>query len=144
MGPADFPVPPEARRRDAAGAEAFLRYWIDLVNRQRAIPAGQPLRDLSSECYDCLRIARLLDDASVKKDRYIGGEISLNDVTEPQFAGDTVSITFGARVEAASLVDASGEVIEARLEPSPNVGSGITLRWSEPQQGWIVTGYNVG
>ena len=30
IGPADFPVPDEARTKDAAGAEAFLRYWIDL------------------------------------------------------------------------------------------------------------------
>jgi hypothetical protein len=50
IGPADFPVPDEARTKDAAGAEAFLRYWIDLLNRQQAIPAGQPLRELGPEC----------------------------------------------------------------------------------------------
>ena len=49
LGPADFPVPPEARTKDAAGAEAFLRYFIDLINHQRAIPAGEPLRDLGPE-----------------------------------------------------------------------------------------------
>ncbi len=36
LGPADFPVPDEARTKDAAGAEAFLRYWIDLLNRQQS------------------------------------------------------------------------------------------------------------
>ena len=30
LGPADFPVPDEARTKDAAGAEAFLRYFVDL------------------------------------------------------------------------------------------------------------------
>ena len=60
VGPADFPVPDEARTKDAAGAEAFLRYYIDLINRQQAIPAGQPLRDLGPDCQDCLRIARHL------------------------------------------------------------------------------------
>ena len=35
VGPADFPVPDEARTKDAAGAEAFLYYWIDLLNRQQ-------------------------------------------------------------------------------------------------------------
>src|SRR5918993_1524107 len=33
LGPADFPVPDEARTKDAAGAEAFLRYYIGLINR---------------------------------------------------------------------------------------------------------------
>src|SRR5215210_8885795 len=64
VGPADFPVPDEARTKDAAGAEAFLRYYIDLLNRQQAIPAGQPLRDLSPECGTCQRIARAFDDAA--------------------------------------------------------------------------------
>jgi len=35
LGPADFPVPDEARTKDAAGAEAFLRYFVDLINRQQ-------------------------------------------------------------------------------------------------------------
>ena len=39
VGPADFPVPDEARTKNAAGAEAFLRYFIELINRQQAIPA---------------------------------------------------------------------------------------------------------
>ena len=64
LGPADFPVPAEARTKDAAGAEAFLRYYIELLNRQQAIPAGQPLRDLSPECDTCLRIARAFDEAA--------------------------------------------------------------------------------
>src|SRR4051794_21315586 len=32
LGPADFPVPDEARTQDAAGAEAALRYYLDLID----------------------------------------------------------------------------------------------------------------
>ena len=62
VGPADFPVPDEARTKDAAGAEAFLRYWIDLLNRQQAIPHGQPLRELGPGMRECLRIAQDFDE----------------------------------------------------------------------------------
>jgi hypothetical protein len=31
LGPADFPVPAEARTQDAAGAEAALRYYLALI-----------------------------------------------------------------------------------------------------------------
>src|SRR3712207_7343807 len=70
LGPSDFPVPAEARTKDAAGAEAFLRYWIDLLNRQQAIPAGEPLRDLGPDCNECLRIARVYDEADAAGQRY--------------------------------------------------------------------------
>jgi hypothetical protein len=83
VGPADFPVPDEARTKDAAGAEAFLRYWIDLIDRQRAIPAGQPIRDLGPECDTCLRIARNYDDAAAAGQRYEGGDLALDSVATP-------------------------------------------------------------
>src|SRR3712207_9217492 len=84
LGPPDFPVPAEARTKDAAGAEAFLRYWIDLINLQRDIPAGQPLRDLGPDCNDCWRIAKNYEAAAAAGQRYDGGQLQLNDVTEPQ------------------------------------------------------------
>jgi hypothetical protein len=145
IGPADFPVPDEARTKDAAGAEAFLRYWIDLLNRQQAIPAGQPLRDLGPECRECLRIAMAFDDAAGAGDRYDGGKLSLNDVTDPQLSGATASITFGTRVEAVTVRDSSGAPVpDGQGDLNPNAGSGISLIWSEDLQSWLVTGVTIG
>jgi hypothetical protein len=144
VGPADFPVPPEARTKDAAGAEAFLLYWIDLLNRQRAIPAGQPLRDLGPECQECLRIAKNYDEAAVAGSRYIGGEVSVNDVPTPRLEGDTVRIAFGARREPVSLVDKAGTEIEGRPDAAPNLGSGLNLEWSATTQSWVVTAFQLG
>jgi hypothetical protein len=144
VGPADFPVPPEARTQDAAGAEAFLRYWIDLLNRQREIPAGQPLRDLGPECQECLRIAKNYDDAAAAGSRYIGGEVSLNDVPAPVIEGDTAQLVFGARREPISLVDSTGTEIEGRAEVAPNLGSGLNLEWSTATQSWVVTAFQLG
>ena len=74
IGPADFPVPDEARTKDAAGAEAFLRYYMNLSNRQQERLDGEPLRELGPECRDCFRMAKLLDEARAAGHRYEGGE----------------------------------------------------------------------
>ena len=145
VGPADFPVPDEARTKDPAGAEAFLRYFIELINRQQAIPDGQPLRDLGPNCQECLRIARAFDESAASGYEYVGGEISLNDVTAPQLNGDKADIAFGARSEAVSLRDSSGAPVPGgQAEAQPNVGSGIALTWSEGEDLWLVEGFNVG
>ncbi|MGR7026319.1 hypothetical protein [Geodermatophilus sp. URMC 62] len=143
VGPADFPVPPEARTQDAAGAEAFLRYWIDLIDHQRAIPAGQPLRDLGPDCGECQRIARNYDEAAASGNRYVGGELTLNDVPPPVMAADTVYISYGIRQESVQAVDSAGALIDS--QPSaPNVFGGINLTWSTAHQTWVVTSFGFG
>ncbi|SNR55815.1 DUF6318 family protein [Blastococcus mobilis] len=144
LGPADFPVPDEARTKDAAGAEAFLRYWIDLINRQRTVPAGQPLRDLGPDCNDCWRIANNYDEALAAGRRYDGGKLTLNDVTEPQFTGDEASINFGVRQEAVVMVDAAGTPVDSGLPTQPNLSSGVTLVWSEADISWLVVSMTLG
>ncbi len=144
VGPADFPVPPEARTADAAGAEAFLRYWIDLLNRQRAIPAGQPLRDLSSDCDECLRIARVFDDAATAGNRYIDGEVKIKDLPTPVMGDGTASISFSVSAEEERLVDGAGMDVVTPAPAEPLLFSGLELIWSETQGAWLVTAFGLG
>jgi hypothetical protein len=145
LGPADFPVPDEARTKDAAGAEAFLRYYIELLNRQQAIPAGQPLRELGPECETCLRIARAFDDAAAAGWTYNGGELTLNDVVEPKLDVDTASLVFGTRIEPLSVSDSAGAAVpEGQEALTPNAGSGMTLKWSDQHQSWLAAGLTIG
>jgi hypothetical protein len=144
LGPEDFPVPDEARTKDAAGAEAFLRYWIELSNKQQVALDGDPLRDLGPECRECMRIARNFDEAKLAGQRYVGGILTLNDVTEPQFNGDEVSINFGAKQEAVDLVDGAGQPVVEGLPLQPNMSSGITLIWSQSAHGWLVESITLG
>lgn len=144
LGPADFPVPDEARTEDAAGAEAFLRYWIDLLNRQRPLLDSEPLRELGPGCRDCLRIANNYDEAKAAGRRYEGGELSLNDVIEPEVGGGGASIIFGVRQEAVRLVEADGTAVDSGLPVKPNLGSGVTLTWSDAGQSWLVESMTLG
>ena len=95
LGPPDFPVPAAARTKDAAGAEAFMRYWIDLLNRQRAIPSGQPFASLGPALPDCLRIARNYDTAAAAGNKYDGGELKINDLPPVTVRGAAVIVSFG-------------------------------------------------
>jgi hypothetical protein len=144
LGPADFPVPDKARTKDAAGAEAFLRYWIELSNRQQVALDGQPLRDLGPDCRECSRIAKNFDDAAAAGQHFEGGELTLNDVTAPLLSEDEASITFGARQEAVDLVDAVGNPVVEGLPVQPNLGSGITLTWSDREHSWLVKSVTLG
>jgi hypothetical protein len=141
VGPAEFPVPDEARSKDAAGAEAFVQYFIALLNRQQAIPAGQPIRDLGPECQDCLRIAQTFDEAAQVGQRFQGGELSM--VGEPGIAleDDTVNFSFIARIEAVATVDSSGVVVPGtEYEARERLPSGFSLIWSPEDETWLVSG----
>ncbi|MGY1737033.1 hypothetical protein [Geodermatophilus sp. SYSU D00684] len=144
VGPADFPVPPEARTQDAAGAEAFLRYWIDLLNRQRAIPAGQPLRDLGPNCDECWRIANNYDEVAAASQRYAGGDVAVGAVATPHLEEDRALLSFAASVAAVSKTDTAGSVIEVGPPAVTNLGSGLYLTWSSELGSWFVTEFNLG
>jgi hypothetical protein len=144
LGPADFPVPDEARTKDAAGAEAFLRYYVELSNRQQELLDGEPLRDLGPDCQECLRIAQNFDEAAAAGHRYEGGEVTVSELAPPLLEGDTAQISFRARQEAVELVDADGNPVYAGLDVQPSMSSAIELVWSEDEQSWIVKAFNLG
>jgi hypothetical protein len=100
VGPADFPVPDEARTKDAAGAEAFVRYYVDLLNRQQDMTTGEPLRELGPDCQTCLRIAQELDEAAAAQQRYEGGDLSIIGEFGTAVSEGVANLSFLARVEA--------------------------------------------
>ncbi|MGQ4819028.1 hypothetical protein ACQ1ZK_18190, partial [Enterococcus faecium] len=89
-----------ARTKDAAGAEAFLRYYLELSDRQQEALDGQPLRELGPDCLECSRIAKAFDDVEAEGHRYEGGQLSLNDVAEPLLGDEEAPIAFTVRQEA--------------------------------------------
>ncbi|MGY2065572.1 DUF6318 family protein [Blastococcus sp. SYSU DS0619] len=144
LGPADFPVPAEARTKDAAGAEAFLRYWIELSNRQQVALDGEPLRALGRDCQECLRIAQNFDEVATAGQQYEGGELTVNALATPYIEGSRAVISFSARQEAVRLVDQQGNVVDPGLELKPDLASGITLNWSPELESWLVEAVNFG
>jgi hypothetical protein len=136
-------VPDEARTKDAAGAEAFLRYWVELLNRQQAVPAGQPLRDLGPDCNECLRIARIYDGAAAAGRRYEGGLLKVVSTAPPLIEGDETTISFIASEAATRLLNTTGVAVES-VDAADDLSSGVNLTWSEDQQCWLVTSMTLG
>lgn len=145
VGPADFPVPDEARTKDAAGAEAFVRYFVELLNHQQAVPAGAPLRKLAPDCQECLRIAQDLDEAAAAQRHYEGGKLSVAGDFGTALSGQTANLSFIARVEAGALREASGDPVAgtqaAAVERLP---SAANLTWSADDRCWRVKALNFG
>ena len=145
LGPADFPVPDEARTKDAAGAEAFLRYYVDLLNRQQSIPSGEALRELGSECQDCLRIAQDLDESAASGLKYRGGELSIVGEFGTAVSDEGANLSFIARINAGVQLDSSGTPVpgteSAAVERLP---SGASLSWSATDESWLIDALSIG
>jgi hypothetical protein len=146
VGPADFPVPDQARTKDAAGAEAFVHYFVELLNKQQDVPAGQPIRDLGPDCQECFRIANDLDEAAAAQRRFQGGELSVAGDFGTTLKDDgTVNLSFIARVEGGALVEPSGTPVPGtEAGPVDRLPSAVLLEWSVETQCWQVKAMNLG
>jgi hypothetical protein len=83
LGPKDLPMPAAARTKDASGAEAFVRYYIALINRTSTVMDAKPLRDFSQNCRDCNRIATDTEKDAALGRRYDGGETTITWIQAP-------------------------------------------------------------
>jgi hypothetical protein len=92
LGPPDLPMPAEARTQDAAGAEAFVRYYIDLINRTSTVMDAAPLREFSDGCTECNRIASNTEVAAANGQVFRDGEISIIQMGKPLIADGTAQL----------------------------------------------------
>jgi hypothetical protein len=139
LGPADFPVPDEARTADAAGAEAALRYYLDLIPHQAAV-GGQPLRDLSQNCSFCNFLADRADQDAAAGYLLSGGEIILEDMSPPALHDGIAEFAFSAGQSPISVVGPDGQPVPDRGEVQISGLSGAAaMAWSTSQKVWLMT-----
>jgi hypothetical protein len=144
LGPPDLPMPAEARTQDAAGAEAFVRYYIELINRTSTVMDAEPLRDLSDGCRDCNRIADDTDQDAAAGHSYRGGELTITyiEATDPD---PTAAVSFTVDQAALTVVDQAGQPVRGLVfEALSRMSSGATLRWDEASQTWVMVGLTLG
>ena len=140
LGPEDLPMPDEARSQDAAGAEAFVRYYIELINRTSTVMDAQPLRDLSDGCRDCDRIAGSIEEDAKAGKRYSGGEITISGLGEPFIKPGTAELPLQADLAALTVMEASGAVDQEDSSGAfQGLSGGAALRWNEQLESWVMT-----
>jgi hypothetical protein len=144
LGPDDLPMPTEARTQDAAGAEAFVRYYIALINRTSKVMDAEPLRDLSDGCRDCDRIATSTENSARAGNHYEGGEITINEVAPPLLRETTAEMAIGVDQARFVVADPSGSPVDGGSEALADVSGGAALRWDPNRISWLMTDLTFG
>ena len=145
LGPPDLPMPAEARTQDAAGAEAFVRYYIDLINRTSTVMDAAPLREFSNGCAECNRIATDAENDAAAGYRYEGGELAVTTIGRPLLQGASAEVPFRVDLAQLTVVDESGQPIpELTFKAFPDLLSSAALLWSSDRDCWVITQLAIG
>jgi hypothetical protein len=144
LGPPDLPMPAEARTQDAAGAEAFVRYYIDLINRTSSVMDAAPLREFSDGCTECNRIASNTEVAAANGQVFRDGEISIIQMGKPLIADGTAQLALRVDQARFVVVDASGTSVDGGSEAYTNISGGVALEWNSSDMTWSMTQLTFG
>lgn len=140
LGPADMPMPAEARTQDAAGAEAFVRYYIELINRTSTVMDAQPLRDLSVGCRDCDRIADKVEQDSAAGLTRVGGLLTVTGFGQPAIDGSGSQMAIVVDQSPLQVLDPTGAPVPGRGSSAfTGLSGGAACSWNVEQSNWVMT-----
>ena len=140
LGPPDLPMPAEARTQDAAGAEAFVRYYIYLINRTSTVMDAAPLREFSSGCADCDRIASVVEQDAAAGRRYHDGQINITALGAPLMKNASAEMALRANVAALTVKDAAGARLPDLSSPTyADLNGGAAIEWDATRHTWFMT-----
>ncbi len=146
LGPADFPVPDEAREKTPEGALEFTRYYVALGAHIGTGPLDpRPLLDLSRGCSQCQRVADAYANDLQAGYRYGAAGYSFEELGPGVLSSDSAQVAFIYSQEAFEVVDSSGAVVPERSSPSTGpLQSGAVLTWDQALRTWLVTELTIG
>jgi hypothetical protein len=140
LGPPDLPMPAEAREQTPAGAEAFLRYYLELVNKSQTTLDTSFLLQISDQCITCTRLIDGLDSYRAKDYSYSGGALTARDVNAGGIDGSTVDFSVSLSQASVQIVDNAGlPVADAASEAQDFPASGGSLEWDPSRSTWLMT-----
>ena len=140
LGPPDLPMPPEARTQDATGAEAFVRYYIDLINRTSTVMDAAPLREFSDGCEDCERIASNVEADATAGYSYSGGKVEIIEIPAPLLKQSSAEMALVVEQSALKVVDATGKPVDVLSSDAfSGLSGGAALTWDQVRQSWLMT-----
>lgn len=147
LGPADMPMPAEARTQDAAGAEAFVRYYFDLLNQSLETMDPQHLRSLADDgCDVCERIAKETESDAAQGYSYAGGELAIaSDISVVVIAPDEAQSAFIADQAPMTVLDGSGvPVPDLTFDGERGLSSGAIAVWDSFKRTWLLSELTLG
>jgi hypothetical protein len=136
-------MPAEARTQDAAGAEAFVRYYIDLIsNAQRTLDSTW-IRDLSSGCETCEQLAVGFDEDRTVGHVRTGGDVRVSSISTPAVNGIEAQAAFTLRQSAQRVTNNGTPVTGLDSPERGNLSAGAILTWEKERQTWLVAQLDV-
>lgn len=139
LGPPDFPMPAEAREKDGASAEQFVRYYVELINRAQGDLRPEHLAVLSDGCETCDQLMDGLESFRNQGYSYKGGTISLGDVSVGATTEPLTPFTASFRQASVEVVDRSGQPVPGYVAPDATYSaSGGALRWDPRRHTWLM------
>jgi hypothetical protein len=139
LGPADFPMPAEARHRNADGVIAFSKYYFALSNHLLKTLESRPLRELSHNCQVCDELADSYDTDRAAGYRYEGGELSISSTGSALVSGNQAEISFALQQAAVTVRDRSGAVVASKSSEAYSLSGGMAFNWDGARSTWVVT-----
>jgi len=137
LGPADFPMPDEARAESDVGAEATARYYLSLTSYSFKTLDTKPLRELSRDCEFCSGLAQTIETDAAAGHRFIGGEVSVAQDAQVARDGTSTEVYVSVSQSALQVVDSSGA--EVRSQPAYQVATSVIMEWQDARRSWLIT-----
>jgi hypothetical protein len=139
LGPADFPVPPEARAKTADGAKAFVNYYITLMSRAQADLLPEGLRDLGRDCSSCIQFADGVEGYVQQNYKPRGGGIRVDGLSEPAIVNNRAEFSVALTQLAIEVIGPDGEVLaEQSSAETAYPASGVAATWDEQRTSWMM------
>jgi len=140
-------MPDEARTQDAAGAEAFVRYYFQLLNKSLTDMNSRDIRLLSDDSCDvCDRIATETETDAAAGYSYRGGELTIpGDVLAKVTGTQQAEMAFVADQAPMTVLDGAGNPVPDLVFGGVDVlNSGATSVWDEAEKTWKLTELTLG
>ena len=141
LGPPDFPMPAEARQQTEAGAEAFLRYYMDIYTKAQSEMDPTFLQQLSSGCEFCDALAQSLSKDAADGYTYDGGVVTFQGASLTPVTNSRTDGAFTIAQDALAVRDPSGAVVKEDAAATYNCGA--VLSWSSATSSWSLTQWDV-
>ncbi|PWW21786.1 hypothetical protein JD79_00927 [Geodermatophilus normandii] len=146
LGPADFPMPPEARQKTPAGAVEFTRYYMALGNHIATGPLDpEPLLELSNGCNTCQMVVDSYAADRTAGYMYGPSTYTFAESGPAMIEGDTAAVGFIYAESALTVYRPNGEVVQERSAAATGtLQSGAQLTWDAERVTWLVQILTVG
>ncbi|MEJ5867843.1 DUF6318 family protein [Pseudokineococcus sp. 5B2Z-1] len=142
-GPAPT-LPPEATTDDAAGAEAFVRYWYDSLNYAIRTGDTASVREASllPECIECEALASSVESAYDAGGSLVGGRADVVEAIAPTPDGSgAVLLSVVVQQQPLQRLDSAGDVVSDDMGEGVDESSqSVVIGRNDTGDGWLMVG----